>query len=117
MRQIEAELAQKEIEEKQATAKQVFVANKGDDVGQRAADPPSRLAQDVEATKEQDNPPLATDTAMEQLPEIQGGPRPLQPAILEVQRPEDFTTPMDKIIYGTLGDPITPDYIRDVNDL
>jgi hypothetical protein len=26
-------------------------------------------------------------------------------------------TPMDKIIFGTLGDPITPDYIRDVNDL
>jgi hypothetical protein len=26
-------------------------------------------------------------------------------------------TPMDKIVYGTLGDPITPDYIRDVNDL
>jgi cell division septum initiation protein DivIVA len=34
-----------------------------------------------------------------------------------VQRPEDFTTLMDKIIYGTLGDPITRDYIRDVNDL
>jgi hypothetical protein len=34
-----------------------------------------------------------------------------------VQHPEDFMTPMDKIIYGTLGDPITPDYIRDVNDL
>jgi hypothetical protein len=34
-----------------------------------------------------------------------------------VQRLEDFTTPMDKIVYGTLGDPITPDYIRDVNDL
>jgi hypothetical protein len=24
---------------------------------------------------------------------------------------------MDKIVYGTLGDPITPDYIWDVNDL
>jgi hypothetical protein len=24
---------------------------------------------------------------------------------------------MDKIVYGTLGDPITPDYVRDVNDL
>jgi hypothetical protein len=24
---------------------------------------------------------------------------------------------MDKIVYGTLGDPITPNYIRDVNDL
>jgi hypothetical protein len=54
---------------------------------------------------------------MEQLPEIQGKPRPLQPAIPEVQHPEDFTTPMDKIVYGTLGDPITPDYIRDVNNL
>jgi hypothetical protein len=30
---------------------------------------------------------------------------------------EDFTTPMDKIIYGTLGDQITPDYARDVNNL
>jgi hypothetical protein len=26
-------------------------------------------------------------------------------------------TPINKIIYGTLGDPITPNYIRDVNDL
>jgi hypothetical protein len=26
-------------------------------------------------------------------------------------------TPMDKIVYGTLGDPITPDYIRDENNL
>jgi hypothetical protein len=34
-----------------------------------------------------------------------------------VHRPEDFTTPVDKVIYGTLGDPITPDYVRDVNDL
>jgi cell division septum initiation protein DivIVA len=24
---------------------------------------------------------------------------------------------MDKVIYGTLGDPITPDYVRDMNDL
>jgi hypothetical protein len=24
---------------------------------------------------------------------------------------------MDKVIYGTLGDPITPDYVRDVNNL
>jgi hypothetical protein len=34
-----------------------------------------------------------------------------------VHHPEDFMTPMDKVIYGTLGDPITPDYVRDVNDL
>jgi hypothetical protein len=24
---------------------------------------------------------------------------------------------MDKVVYGTLGDPITPDYVRDMNDL
>jgi hypothetical protein len=24
---------------------------------------------------------------------------------------------LDKVIYGTLADPITPDYVRDVNDL
>jgi hypothetical protein len=77
MRRIKAELAQKELEEKQAAAKQVFVTNKGDDAGQRAADPPSQAAQDVEAAKEQGNPPLVADTATEQLPEIQGGPRPL----------------------------------------
>jgi hypothetical protein len=117
MRRIEAKLAQKEIEEKQAATKQVFVTNKGDDAGQRAADLPSQVAQDVEAAKEQGNPPLAANTATEQLPEIKGRPRPLQPAIPEVQCPEDFTTPMEKIVYGTLGDPITPDYIRDVNDL
>jgi hypothetical protein len=33
MRRIEAELAQKEIEEKQAAAKQVFMTSKGDDAG------------------------------------------------------------------------------------
>jgi hypothetical protein len=54
---------------------------------------------------------------MEQLPEIQGGPRPLQPSIPVVHHPEDFTTPMDKVIYGTLVHPITLDYVRDVNDL
>jgi hypothetical protein len=63
----------------------VFVTNKGDDVVQRDANPPSQTAQDVEAAKGQGNPPLAADTATEQLPEIQGGPRPLQPAIPEVQ--------------------------------
>jgi hypothetical protein len=26
-------------------------------------------------------------------------------------------TPLDKVIYGTLADPITPGYVRDVNDL
>jgi hypothetical protein len=31
MRKIEAELAQQELEEKQATAKQVFMTKKGDD--------------------------------------------------------------------------------------
>jgi hypothetical protein len=117
MRRIEAELAQQELEEKQAAAKQVFVINKGDDARQRVADPPSQAAQDVEAAKEQGNSPLATDTTMEQLPEIQGRPRPLQPAIPKVQCPKDFMTPMDKIFYGTLGDPITPNYIRDANDL
>jgi hypothetical protein len=54
---------------------------------------------------------------MEQLPKIQGGPRPLHPAIPVVHRLEDFMTPMDKVIYRTLGDPITPDYIRNMNDL
>jgi hypothetical protein len=70
MRQIKAELAQKELEEKQAAAKQVFVTNKGDDSGQRAADPPSQAAQDIEATKEQGNPTLAPNTAMKQLPDL-----------------------------------------------
>jgi cell division septum initiation protein DivIVA len=93
------------------------MTNKGDDAGKVAGDPPSQEAHDGEAAKEQGNPPLAADPAMEQLPEIQGGPRPLQPAIPVVHRPEDFTTPMDKVVYGTLGDPITPDYVRDVNDL
>jgi hypothetical protein len=41
MRRIEAELAQQEIEEKQAAAKQVFMTNKGDDAGQATGDPPS----------------------------------------------------------------------------
>jgi hypothetical protein len=117
MRRIEAELAQQELEEKQAATKKVFMTNKGDDVGQATGDPPSQAAHDGDAGKEQGNPPPATDPATKQLPEIQGGPRPLQPAIPVVHHLEDFTTPMDKVIYGTLGDPITPDYVRDVNDL
>jgi hypothetical protein len=60
---------------------------------------------------------MGLDMIFQQLPEIQGGPRPLQPTVPEVHCPEDFTTPMDKVIYGTLGDPITPYYVRDMNDL
>jgi hypothetical protein len=117
MRKIEAELAQQEIEEKQAAAKQVFMTNKGDDAGQTTGDPPSQAFHDGDAGKEQGNPPPAADPTTEQLPEIQGGPRPLQPAIPVVHHLEDFMTLMDKVVYGTLGDPITPDYVRDVNDL
>jgi hypothetical protein len=117
MRRIEAELAQQALEEQKAATKQVFMTNKGDDAGQTTGDPPSQAANDRDAGKEQGNPPPAGDPATEQLPEIQGGPRPLQPAVPVMHHPEDFTTPLDKIIYGTLGYPITPDYIRDVNDL
>jgi hypothetical protein len=117
MRRIEAELAQQALEERNAATKQVFMANKGDDAGQTNSDPPSQAVHDGDAGKEQGNPPLAADPATEQLPEIQGSPRPLQPAIPEVHHPEDFTTPLDKVVYKTLADPITPDYVRDVNDL
>jgi hypothetical protein len=117
IRRTEAELAQQALEEQNAAAKQVFMTNKGDDAGQTTGDPPSQAAHDGDAGKEQGNPPPAADPAMEQLPKIQGGPRPLQPAIPEVHHPEDFTTTLDKVIYGTLGDPITPEYVRDVNDL
>jgi hypothetical protein len=117
MRRIEAELAQQALEEQKAAAKQVFMTNKGDDARQRTADPPSQAAHDGDAGKEQGNPPQAADPATEQLPEIHGGPRPLQPAIPAAHNPEDYTTPLDKVFYETLGDPITPDYVRDVNDL
>jgi hypothetical protein len=117
MRRIEAELAQQALEEQNVAAKQVFMANKGDDAGQTTGDPPSQAAHAGDAGKEKSNPPPAAVPTTEQLPEIQGGPRPLQPAIPVVHHPEDFTTPLDKVVYGTLGDPITPDYVRDVNDL
>jgi hypothetical protein len=117
MRRIEAELAQQALEEQKAAAKQVFMTNKGDDAGQRTSDSPSQASHDGDASKEQGNPPQAADPATEQLPEIHGGPRPLQPTIPMAHNPEDFTTPLDKVVYGTLGDPITPDYVRDVNDL
>jgi hypothetical protein len=42
MRRIEAELAQQELEEKQAGTKQVFMTNKEDDAGQATGDPPSQ---------------------------------------------------------------------------
>jgi hypothetical protein len=117
MRRIEAELAQQALEEKKVAAKLVFMTKKGDDAGQGTSDPPSQAAHDRDTSKEQGNPPPAADPAMKQLPEIHGGPRPLQPAVPVVHHPEDFTTPMEKVIYGTLGDPITPDYVRDMNDL
>jgi hypothetical protein len=59
MRRIEAELAQQELEEKQAGAKQVFMTNKGDDAGQANGNLPSQAAHDGDADKEQGNPPLA----------------------------------------------------------
>jgi hypothetical protein len=93
------------------------MTNKGDYAGQTTGDPPSQEAHDGYAGKVQGNPPQAADPATEQVPEIQGCPRPLQPVINEVQHPEDFTTPLDKVVYGTLADPITPDYVMDVNDL
>jgi hypothetical protein len=117
MRRIEAELAQQALEEQNAATKQVFMTNKGDDAGQTTGDPPSQAAYDGDAGKEQGNPPPAADPATEQLPKIQGGPRPMQLAVPMVHHPEDFTAPLDKVVYGTLGDPITPDYVRDVNDL
>jgi hypothetical protein len=117
MRKIEAELAQQALEEQNTAAKQVLMTNKGDDAGQTTGNPPSQIAHDGDAGKEQGNPPPATDPITEQLPEIQGGLRPLQPAIPVVHHPEDFTTPLDKVVCGTIGDPITPDYVRDVNDL
>jgi hypothetical protein len=117
MRKIEAKLAQQALEEQNVAAKQVFMTNKGDDAGQTTGDPPSQAAHDGDASNEQGNPPPAADPAMEQLFDIEGGPRPLQPAIPMVHHPEDFMTPLDKVVYGTLGDPITPDYVRDMNDL
>jgi hypothetical protein len=91
--------------------------NKGDDAGQATGDPPSQAAHDGDTGKEQGNLPPAADPTTEQLPKIHGGPRPLQPAIPVVHHLEDFTTLMDKVVYETLGDPINPDYVRDVNDL
>jgi hypothetical protein len=70
MRRIKAELAQQELEEKQAGAKQIFMNNKGDDAGQATGDPPSQAAHDGDAGKEQGNPPPAADPSTEQLLEI-----------------------------------------------
>jgi hypothetical protein len=53
------------------------MTNKGDDTGQTTGDPPSQAAHDGDAGKEQGNPSPATDPTTEQLPEIQGVPRPL----------------------------------------
>jgi hypothetical protein len=117
MRKIEAELRQQELGEQQAVAKQVFLTNKGDDAGQTTSDPSSQAVHNGDAGEDQGNPPPAAVPTKEKLPEIHGGPRPPQPAIPEDQRLEDFTTPLDNIVYRTLADPITPDHVRDVNDL
>jgi hypothetical protein len=92
------------------------MTNERYDTRQAIGYPPSQAAHDGDANKEQGNAPLAANPSMEQLPEIQGGPRPL-PTIPEVHNPEDFIFPMDKVIYGTLGDPITPNYVRNMNNL
>jgi hypothetical protein len=55
MKKYEAKIAQEELEEKQATARHVFMTSKGDDAGQGATDLPSQVAQDVEAAREQSN--------------------------------------------------------------
>jgi hypothetical protein len=52
MRRIKAELAQQELEEKQATTKQVFMTNRGDDAGQATGDLPSQAAHDGDTGKE-----------------------------------------------------------------
>jgi hypothetical protein len=65
MRRIEAELAQKALEEQKEAAKQVFMTNKGDDAGQTTGDPPSQAAHDGDAGKEQGNPPQADNPATE----------------------------------------------------
>jgi hypothetical protein len=65
MRIIEAELAQQELEDKQAAAKQVFMTTKGDDTGQATGDPPSQAAHDRDVGKVQGNPPPAADPTME----------------------------------------------------
>jgi hypothetical protein len=57
------------------------MTNKGDDAGQTTGDQPSQEAHDGDAGKEQGNLPQAADPITEQLREIQGGPRPLEPAI------------------------------------
>jgi hypothetical protein len=93
MKQFKAKIAQEELEEKQAATKQVFVTNKGDDAGQGAADLPSQATKDAEAAGVQGNPPPAANATTEGLPEIHGGPRPLQPAIPVEQCPKDFVTP------------------------
>jgi hypothetical protein len=51
------------------------------------------------------------------LPLIHGGPRPVQPTIPTTRLPEEFVTPLDKIVYGTLVDPITPEYFKNVTEL
>jgi hypothetical protein len=68
MKKFEEELAQEELEENQAAARQVFMTNKGDDAGQGADDPPSQAAQDAEATREQGDLPPAANATMEGLP-------------------------------------------------
>jgi hypothetical protein len=33
------------------------------------------------------------------------------------KQPEEFVTLVDKLVYGTLADPFTPEHVKDVNDL
>jgi hypothetical protein len=103
MKKFEAELAQEELEEKQDASKQVFMTSKEDDGAQGAANPPPQAAQDAQAAGEHGDPPPTANTIADGLPEIHSGPRPLQPAIPVEQCLEDFVTPADKIVYGTLA--------------
>jgi hypothetical protein len=112
IKQFEAELAREELGKKQAATKQVFLASKGDDGGYAAADLPTPAAKDVQASGAQDIPPPTTSAANDDPPVIHGGPMPSQPTILEDRPAKDFITPADKVMYGTLADPITLSTLR-----
>jgi hypothetical protein len=113
MKEFEARLAHEELEKQQAIVKQVFITSKGDGRDQATTDSQAPAAKDPQAAGAQDTPPPLAAAPTEELPVIYGGPRSALPMLSEDRPAQDFITPMDKVMYGSLlTDPITQNTSR-----
>jgi hypothetical protein len=118
MKEFEAKLAREELEKQQAIIKRAFITSKGDERDQAMTDSQAPAAKDPQAAGAQDTLPLPAATPTEELSVIHGGPRPTLPMLSKDRPAQDFITPMDNVMYGSLLiDSITPEHFKDISDL